>query len=284
MSLVGSESTPKLECVESAMSFKCNATYRQHIYNLHTTLATIDFHGSKYSSTNNVLKLTYFSCVAMITLEMSFEKKKFSCPFCSILSKGYKTLQNHFTQVHPTLARPVKQNEPLQENFTFEEGSANVLRESDPIKRQKCGGIAKYYDLVPAQLLLSRKSTANSPRNTLHLPIFTNISFQQAFDELFSNSNTHQFDASLVFSSTENNEHFPSTHSTTSTAINLSNLNYNIQRSRFPRVASLIGPYEEMTLDLENALNCDMTNRKYLLNLIPDLYVGSIIQTVKSDG
>ncbi|KAI9271192.1 hypothetical protein EDC94DRAFT_493362, partial [Helicostylum pulchrum] len=51
-----------------------------------------------------------------------------------------------------------------------------------------------------------------------------------------------------------------------------------IQNSRCPMILSSLGPYVEFSVELETLLNSDFPCRQHLLCIVPDLFIGCIIQ------
>lgn len=90
------------------------------------------------------------------------------------------------------------------------------------------------------------------------------------------------FEAQLLFSSADSSLNISTTTKPNNTSSNLSSLCSKIQNRRFPKVLGIIGPFAELSKDLEEALNCDFSCPKYLLTFIPDLFVGGIVLIVTS--
>ncbi|KAI9272184.1 hypothetical protein EDC94DRAFT_580640 [Helicostylum pulchrum] len=245
-------------CAHCAL--RCNSleTRRQHVFNFHTPLLAIENHG------------------AAMTIE-SNEVGRFVCPLCGNRLTGYRSLRAHLSRFHSSLPQPRKiENKRSIEQFSFEEGCANVLQSTNEHKKQKCAGLASYHDLLPAKLLIKQQDNLIT-NNNLALPLFINNSSKKAITDFIApNCN---FEAQFIF-----DNDFTRTNTTTTTAVNsytnnnLAVLGSKIQSSRFPKVLSLLGPYIELDKDVDDAMNSDVSCKKNLFPIIPDLFVGSILQ------
>lgn len=204
-----------------------------------------------------------------MTIE-SNEAGKFVCPLCGNRLTGYKSLKTHLSRFHPSLPQTRKiENKRSIEQFSLEEGCANVFQSTNEHKKQKCAGLASYHDLLLDKLLIKQQDNPIM-NNNLALPLFINNSSKKAITDFIApNCN---FEVQFIF----DNDSTTALNNYTNNGLAV--LGSKIQSSRFPKVLSLLGPYIELDKDVDDVMNSDMSCKKNFFPIIPDLFVGSILQ------
>lgn len=90
------------------------------------------------------------------------------CPFCSSPLAGLTSFQNHLSRLHPSEPKPRKlQNKRTIEQFSFEDGCSDVLQVTKERKKQRCGGLATYHDLLPVKLAIKQQENSTTEDNML---------------------------------------------------------------------------------------------------------------------
>ncbi|KAI9271193.1 hypothetical protein EDC94DRAFT_645349 [Helicostylum pulchrum] len=174
-----SESTlNRYACNECDLSFGSSVKRRSHSFSRHPPLLAFDQHG------------------ATITVEAN-DEGVMVCPFCSSRLTGLSSFQNHLSRLHPAEPKPRKlENKRTIEQFSFEDGCSDVLQVSNETKKQQCGGLATYYDLLPVKLAI-KKQGSNTTDNNMFLSLFMNNSSQNALDRFIDPSS--KFEAQLIY-------------------------------------------------------------------------------------
>ncbi|CAO3652689.1 unnamed protein product [Mucor hiemalis] len=123
-------------------------------------------------------------------------------------------------------------------------------------------------------------------RNTMYLPLFINGTSRNALNNFITPK--ANFEAQLVFSNTVSHDKtaiITSPNNSSSilsncdlSSSNLSSVYGQFQNGRYSKVLGVIGPFAELNKDLEEALNSNFSHKKHLVPLIPDLFVGGLIQ------